>query len=50
MILYIHGVAIHAATEAGVAQQIQLWVNLAFAGSVLATLFWVSLDRIYQLT
>jgi len=43
-------IAIHAATAAGVAQQIQPWVNLAFAGSVLATLFWVSLDRVAQLT
>jgi len=50
MILYIHGAAVHFAIERGVEQQNQPWFNLVFAGSVLATLFWVSLDRIYQLT
>ena len=44
MILYVHGAIILAATEAGVGQQIQPWINLTFAGSLLATLFWVSLD------
>jgi len=47
MILYVHGAIIRAATEAGVGEQIQQiepWINLTFAGSLLATLFWVSLD------
>jgi len=47
MILYVHGAFIRAATEARVGQQIlqiEPWFNLTFAGSLLATLFWVSLD------
>jgi len=47
MILYVHGVIIRAATEARAGQQIlhiEPWFNLTFAGSLLATLFWVSQD------
>jgi len=44
MILYVHGAIILAATKAGVGQQIQPWINLTFAGSLLATHNWVSLD------
>ena len=47
MILYVHGAFIRAATEARVGQQflqIEPWFSLTFAGSLLATLFWVSLD------
>ena len=45
MILYVHGAIIRAATEAGEGEQIQQiepWINLTFAGSLLATFFWVS--------
>ena len=45
MILYVLGVVIRTFTEAGGVRQIPLWITLAFAGSVLATLFWVSLDK-----